>query len=266
MPSTSSPATSTTIDVTPYLPLLLDVDVVNAWSLETGVGAGVGGADAIRWDDPNPVNELDLNDATGTPCEDTALNPTIIERLRPVTGHQFEPEYVQGGNQYMHLIEFLAVGEPSRLGMDMEAMRGAFEGCPEKPTWNGAPVSITPLELPAAGANGPLGDQRYAFTVWAMPGMGAGMGAGTGGGTGAGDGYSWGPGDPARIMAPPGAGAVWFSRTAAIRVAGVMITVSLTEIIEVQVPSSGIVPEPVPTVTNAQFVALVEQAASLLYM
>ena len=295
--STSPTAPTSTIDVTPYLPLLLDVDVVNAWSVEMGVGVDVGsGVSAITWDDPNPVNEADLSDATGTPCDNTALNPTIIERLRPVTGRQFEPVYSPtstststptptptstpgpgpGPNLYQHLIEFLSVGDPTQLGMDMEAMRGAFDGCGERPTWDGAPVSITPLELPESGPTsqngtiGPLGDQRYAFTVWAMPGMGAGMGtgagtgAGTGTGPGDGSGYQWGPGDPARIMAPPGTGAVWFVRTAAIRVEGVMITVSLTEIIEVQVPASGIVPDPVPTVTDAQFIALVEQATRLL--
>lgn len=80
------------------------------------------------WQLGHAVTALDFGDATKLPCADTALNPTIIARLTPVAGVQFEP--VDGSPK--HLIEFALTGEAGRLATDLQLYAEGFELCNQK--------------------------------------------------------------------------------------------------------------------------------------
>lgn len=100
------------------------------------------------------LNEADYGDAGNLPCEDMAMNPTILERLRPVAGVQFEP--VDGSSK--HLIEFGMTGEPDRLAADLSLFAEGFDACAKEPE---AEVEISDLSLPK------LGDQRFGYVMTA---------------------------------------------------------------------------------------------------
>jgi hypothetical protein len=144
------------------------------------------------WKLASPINEADLADSIQVPCDNTAINPTIVERLRAVTGVQFEP--VDGS--YAHLIEFATAGDPARLAADVDALFGALDSCGPSFTGQGGTGSGTleELALPAG-----LGDQSKAYVI-------------TGKET-------------------PDADSVWYGRTAYVRVGEVLISVGQIEML-----------------------------------
>ena len=104
------------------------------------------------WQLASPVNEADLADSVQVPCDNTAINPTIEERLQAVTGVQFEP----ADRSYAHLIEFATVGDPARLAADLDVLFGALDSCGPSFTGQGGTGSGTLEELALpAGPRGP---------------------------------------------------------------------------------------------------------------
>lgn len=144
------------------------------------------------WQAGPEVNDADFTDAVQLPCADAAINPTIMARLRPTAGVQFEP--VDGSSK--HLIEFARTGEVERLAADLDILREPIDACQGRPPAGGeaGTVDVATLVLPA------LGDQRFGMVLT---------------GTGAADG-----------------GVTWLVRTATVRVGAVAIDVRLTEILE----------------------------------
>lgn len=139
-PSTSAGSTSTTVETGMLEDLLMTLADIGAnWRL----GNTVGGAD---FDDANQV-----------PCDDTALNPTIRERLRPIIGRQFEPD----DGSYRHLMTTITLGDPGRLALDLGFLIDAIRTCPATATFEGSSVTIEQMEMPD------LGEQRAAFKITA---------------------------------------------------------------------------------------------------
>jgi hypothetical protein len=216
--STSKTTTPATAAATTTAAPSTSAETVTTLSVEQLNALALGLADVgPDWQVGPAVNDADFGDATQIPCADMALNPTILERLRPVAGVQFEP----ADKSSKHMIEFFRVGLPSRLAADLDAYIGALEACrtnpPTSTTGTGA-VTITTLAIPE------LGDQRAAYTM---------IGA-EGGGT----------------------QTTWFVRGATVRVGAVAIDISLTEILDS--------PDATPTISDAQFVQLVQTAVAKL--
>lgn len=137
---TTTESTATTVAVSELDSMLLGAD---------DVGTG--------WQLGPPINEADLADSTQIPCPDTAINPTIADRLTPVTGVQFEPT----DRSPRHLIEFLVTGQPEQLNADLQVMFEAMDACAATtPTSTDAgSLTVEPLTIPE------LGDQRAAYTL-----------------------------------------------------------------------------------------------------
>jgi hypothetical protein len=110
---------------------------------------------ADGWKLSNPVNPDDLASFAQIPCEDTALNPTIAERLVADTGVQFEPT----DGSYAHILQFVLTGDPARLAADLQILHDATMSCPEATT--DSPVAVDELSIPE------LGDQRYGLSLTA---------------------------------------------------------------------------------------------------
>lgn len=140
-PATTAPAETTVPLSTEQLDsMLLDAsDVGSAWQLGP------------------PITEADLTDATQIPCPDTAINPTIADRLTPITGVQFEPV----DRSSRHLIEFAVVGQPDQLDADLQVLFDAMDACAAAtPTTSGTgSLRVERLTIPE------LGDQRAAYTL-----------------------------------------------------------------------------------------------------
>jgi hypothetical protein len=170
------------------------------------VGAG--------WQVGPEVTDADFSDSTQFPCNDMALNPTIIERLTPVTGIQFEPT----DGSYKHLIEFLVTGDPQRLALDLQFYFEGMEACAATtPTTIGfGTLTVEPFTIPE------LGDQRVAYVL-----------------TG--------------VESPD---ATWYIRSAEVRVGSIASEVALTEILPT--------PQDEPTITDAEYVQLLETAVAKL--
>jgi hypothetical protein len=135
----TTPTTATTWSTERATAALLDLQTVGA-----------------RWKIGHAVTDADFEDATNIPCEGVALDPVVRQRLRPVTGIQFEP--VDGS--YQHLIEFLVTGAPQRLDADLDRYFGALESCSSVGTALPAGLlSVTRLEIPE------LGDQQAAYVL-----------------------------------------------------------------------------------------------------
>jgi hypothetical protein len=114
----------------------------------TDAGAG--------WQQAGPVGEADFDDAGQIPCENMALNPTIRDRLRPVTGVQFEP----ADTSSKHLIEFAVSEDPDRLRADLDARFGAMDACVKAPAGTGSgAVQLTTFDVPK------VGDQRAGYRM-----------------------------------------------------------------------------------------------------
>jgi hypothetical protein len=204
-PTSSVPATTTTSSTTTST--TMSTAQLDSMLLNVGdVGAG--------WQVGPEVTAADFSDSTQLPCNDMALNPTIIERLTPVTGIQFEPT----DRSYKHLIEFLVTGDPQRLALDLQFYFEAMEACAATtPTTIGAgTLTVEPFTIPM------LGDQRAAYIL-----------------TG--------------VDSPD---ATWYVRSAEVRVGSIVTEVALTEILPT--------PEDEPTVTDAEFVQLLENAVAKL--
>jgi len=108
------------------------------------------------WESGEPINQFDLQDSIQSPCEGVVLDPTIVERLRAVTGIQFQPS--DGSSQ--HLIEFLATGAPARLTADLDTYFEGFAPCPTVDSATAvSSVNIEALAIPD------VGDQRAAFVL-----------------------------------------------------------------------------------------------------
>ena len=100
------------------------------------------------------VGDADFDDAWSMPCPDTAVNPTILARVRPLVGVQYDAP----DGSYRHLLELGITGVPDRLAADLEVVDEAMRACAaSSPTAEG--VTVRAISLPA------LGDQRAG---WAM--------------------------------------------------------------------------------------------------
>lgn len=106
------------------------------------------------WKAGEEVTDLDFGDAAQLPCADTAMNPTIAARLKPVAGVQFEP----ADGSYEHLIEFATTGEAARLSADLKIFAEGYEACDGQAV-EGAAVTIDKISV------GKLGDERYAYVA-----------------------------------------------------------------------------------------------------
>jgi len=196
--ATTTVSTATTLTTTQLEAMLLGV-------ADAGSGWKVG----------SPVNEMDFADSMKFPCPDTAMNPTIVARITPTVGVQFEP----ADGSYKHIIEMMVSGEPQRLDADLgfyfEGMRAcAASTVTSTTTADGEALTLEDFALPA------LGDQRMATL-----------------GTG-------------RESAD--SDALWYVRSAVVRVGSVAVMVGLTEIL------SG--SQTTPTISDADFVRLVTTA------
>lgn len=109
------------------------------------------------WQLGPPITDADLADATQLPCPDTAINPTIADRLTPITGVQFEPV----DQSSKHLIEFAVTGQPEQLEADLQVLFGAMDACAATtPTTIGTEsLTVEQLTIPE------LGDQRRAYAL-----------------------------------------------------------------------------------------------------
>ncbi|MGD9792286.1 MAG: hypothetical protein AB7V43_02295 [Acidimicrobiia bacterium] len=146
------------------------------------------------WKEGSPVNEMDFADSMKFPCADMGLNPTILARITPTVGVQFEP--VDGS--YKHMIEMMVSGEPTRLNTDLGFYFEGMQACAASTvtsttTSAGDQLTLKDFALPA------IGDQRMA-TV----------------GTG-------------RESAD--SDALWCVRSAVVRVGSVAVMVGVTEIL-----------------------------------
>ena len=117
--------------------------------LLTAADAGAG------WQQAGPVGDADFDDAGQIPCENSALDPTVRQRLRPVTGVQFEP----ADRSSKHLIEFAVSAAPDRLKTDLEALFGAMDSCTSAPASGSGGVQVAKLDVPKAG------DQRAGYRM-----------------------------------------------------------------------------------------------------
>ncbi len=143
------------------------------------------------WQEGHEVGEADFRDSWQIPCDDVAVNPTLIDRLRPSAGTQFEP--IDGSSR--HVMELVTTGVEDELAAALDAYIGAVGSCPPGATWDGAAVTVTPLEL------GELGDQRAAYISVATESGG-------------------------------NAGVIWHVRNASMRVGGHIVSLWLAEILE----------------------------------
>ena len=109
------------------------------------------------WKVGHEVIPEDLSAFTQLPCEDSAIDPTIAERLTADTGIQFEPNDRSPRN----MMELLVTGNPGRLGRDLEILDGAFQACSAAAatTSDTGALTVDELTLPD------LGDQRFAYVL-----------------------------------------------------------------------------------------------------
>jgi hypothetical protein len=92
-------------------------------------------------------------------CPDTAINPTIIARLKATSAVILEP--ADGSLKGMQ--ELLVTGEPDRLAADLDIVFDTVEVCGEEfTTVDGEKVQYVPFDIPD------LGDQRNATTLKAF--------------------------------------------------------------------------------------------------
>ncbi|MGB8860275.1 MAG: hypothetical protein WCC60_13500 [Ilumatobacteraceae bacterium] len=142
-PATSTPATQTTSSAAQLeVKLLVPDDVGGQWQLG------------------HDMNEADYSAFTQLPCENTALNPTIIERLTAQTGVQFDSTDFS----LRTMMELLVVGEPDRLGTDLGFLAEAYDACAATvaTTTGVSAPTVDALALPE------LGDQRYGYVMSAF--------------------------------------------------------------------------------------------------
>lgn len=142
----TTPATTSSVETTiPLSPEQLEPMLLDA----SDVGAG--------WQLGPKITDADLSDATQIPCPDTAINPTIGDRLTPITGVQFEPV----DHSSKHLIEFAVTGQPEQLDADLQVLFEAMDACAATtPTSIGSgSLTVEPLTIAE------LGDQRAAYTL-----------------------------------------------------------------------------------------------------
>ena len=185
-------------------------------SSSDGIGAMLLDADDVgaAWQLGPAVTDADLIDAVQIPCPDMGINPTIADRLTPVTGIQFEPV----DRSSKHLIEFAVTGDPARLAADLQVMSDAMEACSATTPTTTATGSLTvePLTVPE------LGDQRAGYV----------------------------------LVGVESSDATWYVRSADVRVGAIAIHVGLTEILQT--------PDDEPSISDAEFVQLVQTAAAKL--
>lgn len=139
--STTTVVTTTTAPTADLSALLLDVaDVGEGWSATTA------------------LSPEDLGSIADSPCAALVMNPTIIERLKPTTGVQFQP--TDGSKRGLQ--EVALTGDPARLPQDLQAVfDGIAEVCAgvESTTPDAERIRYEPFAVPA------LGDQRLAI-IW----------------------------------------------------------------------------------------------------
>ena len=179
--TTTTPTTSVT--VTTMSVAELEANLLTVGDLPAG------------WQLGEPVNEMDFADSMQIPCDDTAINPTIAQRLTPVAGVQFAPS----DGSSMHMIELATPGEPDQLTADLNVFIEAFRACAamETPVTAPAEMVITEMTLPT------LGDPQAAFAIYATEGT-----------------------------TESGTPVVWYVRIAVVQVGGVIVSIGLTEIVD----------------------------------
>lgn len=139
-PPPTTTTTTTTVSTAQLDAMLLDVSDVGA-----------------HWKADHEVTQEDLAAFTQLPCENSAINPTIAERLTADTGIQFEPT----DGSYKHMIELLVTGDPGQLSHDLEILYGAYQACSATvaTTSDTGALTVDELTLPE------LGDQRFAYVL-----------------------------------------------------------------------------------------------------
>lgn len=133
--TTAAPSTSAPEDLSRYLLTLADV--------------------GANWKLGHSVGEADFNDFGQLPCPDSAINPTIINRIRPTIGVQFEPS-AEGAR---HLLQFVLTGESARLAADIDILIGAEEACAAATPSGSNSFKVERMSIPD------LGEQRAAFVL-----------------------------------------------------------------------------------------------------
>lgn len=103
------------------------------------------------WQVSNAINDMDLASFAQVPCDGVAVNPAVVARLTASIGVQFEPV----DRSYKHLMQLVAVGAPTQLAADLQALHDATATCPSGEP-SASTVGVQPFALPAG-----LGDQRF---------------------------------------------------------------------------------------------------------
>lgn len=137
-PATTEPAPTEPATTSVLAPLLLTVD---------DLGPG--------WEVDPDVNPADFTSIGDLRCTDSALNPTIVERLVPtdvVILNGTDPAVFEG------VQELMLSGDPARLAADLDILFEAATAClgSERVNEDGERVRYDPFEIPD------LGDQRLA--------------------------------------------------------------------------------------------------------
>lgn len=150
-----------TIDTTPAITTPVETTALATADQLDAVLLGVGDVGSA-WRLGPAITDADLTDAIQIPCPDTALNPTIGDRLTPITGVQFEPV----DQSSRHLIEFALTGRPERLGADLQALFGTLDACAATTpaTIGTASLTVERLAIPD------LGEQRAAYAMTGVQG------------------------------------------------------------------------------------------------
>ncbi|MCU0272293.1 MAG: hypothetical protein MUE34_03585 [Acidimicrobiales bacterium] len=109
------------------------------------------------WQAVTEATAADFGSAADLPCADTAVNPTIAERLAADAGVILEP----ADGSLLGIRQVLVAGEADQLDSDLEAVFGALESCigGESIAPDGERLTSEVFPVPE------LGDQRTAVTT-----------------------------------------------------------------------------------------------------
>lgn len=182
-----------------------------------------------RWKKGAAPTASTFADATQVPCEGMSLDAALASRLRPTSGVQFEPVE----KSYLFLSELVTFGDASQLATDMNSYLDAERRCAAKP--NNGQLTFKEVSFPA------LGDQSSAWVLSAHDS-----------GSGISDTTEFT--DTTTASVPGVTTAVWYIRSALVRIGGTLINVNLTEVLEV--------PNQMLAVTDAEFQRIVSAAVS----
>lgn len=185
-PSTSAPSASSSPSSPTSTPMTTSPagEVDERLLVPSDVGEG--------WSTATDVSEADL-EIGASPCEGTALNPTIVARLQPETGVILTAD---GTNGMLSMREMIVTGGADRLATDLGILIEATNECFTRPvttTADAEQVSSEPLALPA------IGDQSFGMLT--------------------------------TVAEPPDFTTVWQVRTAMVRVGGTAVVIDQLEVL-----------------------------------